>query len=50
MIEDSLQGKYFSITDQQDTNTVIYQVNKTSRWKSRRKIKSRNIIDIRWIN
>ena len=31
MVEDSLQGKYFSITDPQDIRTVIYQVNKTER-------------------
>ena len=31
MVEDSLQGKYFSITDPQDIKTVIYQVNKTEK-------------------
>ncbi len=31
MEEENLQGKYFSITDPQDVNTVIYQVNKTKR-------------------
>ena len=28
---ESLQGKHFSITDPKDVNTVIYQVNKTSK-------------------
>ena len=28
---DQVQGKHFSITDPQNVNTVIYQVNKT--WK-----------------
>ena len=28
---ENLQGKHFSITDQKDVNTVIYQVNKTER-------------------
>ena len=31
MVEDSLQGKYFSITDPQNVHTVIYQVNRTER-------------------
>ena len=31
MVEESLQGKYFSITDPQNVNTVIYQVNKTEK-------------------
>lgn len=31
MEQESLQGKYFSITDQKDVSTVIYQVNKTEK-------------------
>ena len=31
MVGDSLQGKYFSITDPSHINTVIYQVNKTEK-------------------
>ena len=31
MVEENLQGKYFSITDPQNVNTVIYQVNKTEK-------------------
>lgn len=31
MIEDISHGKYFSITDPKDVNTVIYQVNKTAK-------------------
>ena len=31
MEEQNLQGKYFSITDPKDVNTVIYQVNKTEK-------------------
>lgn len=31
MEEESLQGKYFSITDPKEVNTIIYQVNKTER-------------------
>ncbi len=31
MLEDNLQGKYFSITDPQDIKTVIYQVNRTEK-------------------
>lgn len=31
MIGENLQGKYFSITDLADVNTVIYQVNKTEK-------------------
>ena len=31
MIEENLQGKYFSITDPSDVKTVIYQVNKTEK-------------------
>ena len=31
MVENDLQGKYFSITDPQNVNTVIYQVNKTEK-------------------
>lgn len=31
MVDDSLQGKYFSITDPQNIKTVIYQVNKTEK-------------------
>ncbi len=30
-MKERLQGKHFSITDQKDVNTVIYQVNKTER-------------------
>lgn len=30
-MKEKLQGKHFSITDQKDVNTVIYQVNKTER-------------------
>ena len=30
-MEDSIQGKHFSITDPKDVNTVIYQVNKTEK-------------------
>ena len=28
-MEDTIQGKHFSITDPQNVNTVIYQINKT---------------------
>lgn len=31
MIEENLQGKYFSITDPENVNTVIYQVNRTEK-------------------
>ena len=31
MVENDLQGKYFSITDPKNVNTVIYQVNKTEK-------------------
>ena len=31
MIDDISRGKYFSITDSKDVNTVIYQVNKTAK-------------------
>lgn len=31
MVEENLQGKYFSITDPSDVKTVIYQVNKTEK-------------------
>ena len=31
MEEENLQGKYFSITDAKDVNTVIYQVNRTEK-------------------
>lgn len=31
MVEENLQGKYFSITDPKDIRTVIYQVNKTEK-------------------
>ncbi|HIT70874.1 MAG TPA: hypothetical protein IAD08_03045 [Candidatus Scatovivens faecipullorum] len=31
MVEENLQGKYFSITDRKDVSTVIYQVNKTEK-------------------
>ena len=31
MVKDSIQGKYFSITDQKDVKTVIYQVNRTEK-------------------
>lgn len=31
MVEENLQGKYFSITDPKDVSTVIYQVNKTEK-------------------
>ena len=31
MEEDFIQGKHFSITDPQNVNTVIYQVNKTEK-------------------
>ena len=31
MEEESLQGKYFSITDPKEVSTVIYQVNKTEK-------------------
>lgn len=31
MEEENFQGKYFSITDPQDVNTIIYQVNRTER-------------------
>ncbi|MGN1299508.1 MAG: hypothetical protein ACI4UE_05975 [Candidatus Scatovivens sp.] len=31
MVEENLQGKYFSITDPHNVNTVIYQVNKTEK-------------------
>ena len=31
MVGDNLQGKYFSITDPSNMNTVIYQINKTER-------------------
>ena len=31
LMKERLQGKHFSITDQKDVNTVIYQVNKTER-------------------
>lgn len=31
MEEDNLQGKYFSITDPKNINTVIYQVNRTEK-------------------
>lgn len=31
MEEENLQGKYFSITDPKEVNTVIYQINKTER-------------------
>ena len=31
MLEENTQGKYFSITDPQNVNTVIYQVNKTEK-------------------
>lgn len=31
MVEENLQGKYFSITDIKDVSTVIYQVNKTEK-------------------
>ena len=31
MVEENLQGKYFSITDRKDGSTVIYQVNKTKK-------------------
>ena len=30
-MEENLQGKYFSITDPQNVNTVIYQVNRTEK-------------------
>ena len=30
-MENSLQGKHFSITDPQNVSTVIYQVNKTEK-------------------
>jgi len=30
-MEKNIEGKHFSITDQQDVNTVIYQVNKTEK-------------------
>lgn len=30
-MESNIQGKHFSITDQKDVNTIIYQVNKTER-------------------
>ena len=30
-MENNIQGKHFSITDQKDVNTVIYQVNKTEK-------------------
>ncbi len=31
MVEENLQGKYFSITDPENVNTVIYQVNRTEK-------------------
>ncbi len=31
MEEDNLQGKYFSITDPKEVNTVIYQINRTEK-------------------
>ena len=31
MVEENLQGKYFSITDRKDVSTVIYQVNRTEK-------------------
>ena len=31
MVEDFLHGKYFSITDPQEVNTVIYKVNRTAK-------------------
>lgn len=31
MVEENLQGKYFSITDPENVSTVIYQVNKTEK-------------------
>lgn len=31
MVEENLQGKYFSITDPNDVKTVIYQINKTEK-------------------
>ena len=31
MEEENLQGKYFSITDPKEVNTVIYQVNRTEK-------------------
>ena len=31
MVEDFSRGKYFSITDPKEINTVIYQVNKTAK-------------------
>lgn len=31
MVEENLQGKYFSITDPDNVNTVIYQVNRTEK-------------------
>lgn len=31
MVEENLQGKYFSITDHKDVTTVIYQVNRTEK-------------------
>lgn len=31
MEEDNLQGKYFSVTDPKDINTVIYQINRTEK-------------------
>jgi len=31
MVEENLQGKYFSITDPTDVKTVIYQVNRTEK-------------------
>jgi hypothetical protein len=30
-MEESLQGKHFSITDPKDVNTIIYQINETER-------------------
>ena len=30
-MERNIEGKHFSITDQKDVNTVIYQVNKTEK-------------------
>lgn len=31
MVEENLQGKYFSLTEQENVNTVIYQVNRTEK-------------------
>lgn len=31
MVEENLQGKYFSLTDPENVNTVIYQVNRTEK-------------------